>query len=58
MTTSKAGASAAACAKPAHTPPPHYARRLARFLILKSAVSGRLSWHVALPILNRIGGGA
>ena len=58
MTPPKAGTTAAACAKLAHTPPPQYARRLARYLILKSAVSGRLSWHVALPILNRIGGGA
>ncbi len=36
--------------------PTAYARRLARVLILKAAVSGRISWHVALPILNRIGG--
>lgn len=54
----KAGRRAAACAHPAHTPPRHYLRRVARSIVLRAAVQGRLSWHVALPLLSRIGGAA
>jgi hypothetical protein len=32
--------------------------RVARALVLRAAVSGRISWPVALLMLNRIGGGA
>lgn len=31
-------------------------RRQLRRLVLRQAVAGRLSWHIALPLLNRIGG--
>ena len=47
---------------PAGTPalsgyvPPHYLRRVARSIVLRAALNGRLSWHVALPVLNRIDG--
>lgn len=38
--------------------PAHYLRRLARTVVLRAAVRGRLSWHVALPLLAKIGGAA
>lgn len=42
----------------AHTPPAHYMRRLARSIVLRAAIKGRLSWHVALPLVNKLGGAA
>lgn len=36
--------------------PPHYLRRVARSIVLRSALRGRLSWSVVLPILRRIDG--
>jgi hypothetical protein len=53
----KGGSRAAACAAPEHTPP-HYLRRVARTLVIRAALRGRLSWPVALIVLNQIGGGA
>lgn len=35
--------------------PRHFLRRLARHIVLRSAVRGRLSWHVALPLLATLG---
>lgn len=35
-----------------------FMRRVARPLVLRAAVSGRISWSVALLMLNKIGGGA
>jgi len=31
--------------------PPHYLRRVARFIVLRAALRGRLSWPVALLML-------
>ncbi|WP_066333940.1 hypothetical protein [Azohydromonas lata] len=36
--------------------PPHYLRRVARRILLRAALSGRISWLVALPLLEQIGG--
>lgn len=36
--------------------PTHYLRRLARSIVLRAALRGRLSWHVALPAMAKIGG--
>lgn len=36
--------------------PEHYVRRVARSIVLRAALRGRLSWHVALPLLNNLGG--
>ncbi len=55
--TIKAGSHAAASAPGAHVPP-HFLRRVARRIVLRRAVAGRMSWHVALPLLERIGGAA
>ena len=38
--------------------PAHYLRRVARIIILRAALRGRISWHVALPMLAMIEGGA
>lgn len=43
-------------AAPSSTPR-HFLRRLARHIVLRSAVRGRLSWHVALPLLATLGKG-
>ena len=40
-------------AAPAYTPP-HYIRRVARGIILRAALRGRISWFVALPLLAQI----
>jgi hypothetical protein len=60
MTTRKPGTSGAAARipAPAHYTPPHYLKRVARSIVLRAALRGRVSWHVALPLLNQIGGGA
>jgi hypothetical protein len=50
--------SRAAAAPCADAPPPHYLRRLARSIVLRAAVRGRIGWPVALVMLNKIGGGA
>lgn len=38
--------------------PSHYLRRVARSIIIRGALRGRLSWPVALLMLNKIGGTA
>lgn len=50
----------AAPARHAHNtePPPHFMRRVARQVIVRAAVRGRLSWPVALHILALIDRGA
>jgi len=52
MTSPKPGTSAG------NHVPPHYLRRVARSIVIRAAVRGRLSWHVALPLLAKIEGGA
>lgn len=58
MTTFKAGISAAACVPEAHTPPAHYLRRLARMILIRAAVRGRISWLVCIRMLALIDGAA
>jgi hypothetical protein len=36
--------------------PPHYLRRVARRIVLRAAMRGRISWCTALPLLDQIGG--
>jgi hypothetical protein len=36
--------------------PPHFLRRKAREIVLRAALRGRISWLVALPLLEQIGG--
>ncbi len=55
MTTQNAGKRPASAPK-GQTPPPQFLRRLARRIVLRAALRGRLSWHVALPALQRIDG--
>lgn len=43
---------------PAGDPPPHYLRRVARSILLRAAVKGRISWFVALQLLALLEGGA
>jgi hypothetical protein len=56
MTIKPTGHSAAH--SPSEGAPAHYLRRVARSIIIRSALRGRLSWHVALPMLGKIGGAA
>ncbi|WP_298235959.1 hypothetical protein [uncultured Azohydromonas sp.] len=42
----------------ADCPPPHYLRRVARSILLRAAVRGRISWIVALQVLALVDGGA
>jgi hypothetical protein len=51
MTATQAGRSAARVQTPA---PPHDLRRVARFIVLRAAVSGRLAWPAALLVLRRL----
>lgn len=37
---------------PAHAAPSHYLRRVARTIVLRAALRGRLSWHVAFAMLH------
>lgn len=57
MTAMQVGRSAApvrTVARPAPSAPPHYLRRVARLIVLRAAVRGRLSWPVALALLARL----
>jgi hypothetical protein len=59
MTAIQAGRSAASvqtAARIAPSAPPHYLRRVARFIVLRAAVRGRLSWPVALLLLRQLDG--
>lgn len=55
MTTRTAGKPGSAAPSSTYTPT-HYLRRVARSIVLRAALRGRLSWHVALPIMDKIGG--
>lgn len=55
MTATQAGRSAATvrtAARPAPSAPPHYLRRLARLIVLRAALRGRLGWPAALLVLQ------
>lgn len=54
MTTPKAGKPGTAA--PRSYVPAHYLRRLARTIVLRAALRGRMSWHAALPLLSHIDG--
>ena len=41
-------------ARPALSAHPHYLRRLARFIVLRAALRGRLGWPAALLMLARL----
>ncbi|WP_298233123.1 hypothetical protein [uncultured Azohydromonas sp.] len=47
-------------AQPSSSPssyvPPHFLCRKAREIVLRAALRGRISWCVALPLLEQIGG--
>lgn len=58
MTTRNAGTPGPVAPSRAHQAPAHYLRRVARSIVLRAAVRGRLSWHAALPLLARLEGGA
>ena len=47
-----------AAAAPGGDAPPHYLRRVARSILLRAAVKGRISWIVALQMLALLDGGA
>lgn len=54
MTAMQAGRTAASVQTPARaapSAPPHYLRRVARLIVLRAALRGRLSWPVALAVL-------
>ncbi|MFO1225960.1 hypothetical protein [Roseateles sp.] len=41
-------------ARPALSAPPNYLRRMARFIVLRAALRGRLGWPAALLVLARL----
>lgn len=54
MTAMQAGRTAAIVQTPglpAHAAPSHYLRRVARLIVLRAALRGRLSWPAALAML-------
>lgn len=55
MTTHTRRASAGLAASSGYVPS-HYLRRVARSIVIRAALSGRLSWPVALMMLSKIGG--
>jgi hypothetical protein len=55
MTTPTAGKPGTTAA-PGSYIPSHYLRRLARSIVLRAALRGRISWHAALPLLSSING--
>ena len=57
-TAGQPGAVARTAAPAAPYVPAHYLRRVARSIVLRAAVRGRLPWRVALPLLDRLEGGA
>lgn len=57
MTATQAGRSAAPvrpAAPSALSVPSHFLRRVARFIVLRAALRGQLSWLVALIVLARL----
>jgi len=38
--------------------PRHYLRRVARSIVIRAALRGRLYWCAVLPMLSKIGGAA
>lgn len=57
MTATQVGRTAAPARTAApHAPsvPAHYLRRVARFIVLRAALRGRLSWPAALAMLARL----
>lgn len=52
MQVGRPAASVRATAQTAPLAPPHYLRRVARLVVLRAAVKGRLSWLVALMLLR------
>lgn len=54
MTTRNAGKPGTAA--PSSYVPSHYLRRLARSIVLRAALRGRISWHAALALLSTING--
>lgn len=56
--TAHAGGNLRTPAQPSQYVPRHYIRRKARQLLLRAAMRGKVSWSLALPLLNKIGGGA
>lgn len=57
MTAMQAGRTAAPVQTPglsAHIAPSHYLRRLARSLVVRAALRGRLSWSVAFAMLAHL----
>lgn len=58
--TAHAGGGVQTSALPSSSPspyvPPHFLRRKAREIVLRAALRGRISWCVALPLLEQIGG--
>lgn len=45
-------------AQPSSYVPSHYLRRVARGILIRAAVRGRISWIVALQLLALVDGGA
>ncbi|MBB4842490.1 hypothetical protein HNP55_001005 [Paucibacter oligotrophus] len=54
MTTQSSGMLAAS--RLTEGAPAHYLRRVAHSIILRAALRGRISWPVALLMLNKLGG--
>lgn len=54
MTATQAGRTAAPARTAAPIAPPHYLRRMARFIVLRAALRGRLGWPAALAMLGRL----
>ncbi len=58
--TARTGGTLRLTAQPSTSPssyvPPHFLRRKAREIVLRAALRGRISWCVALPLLEQIGG--
>lgn len=55
MTATQAGRSAApvrTAARLAPSAPPHYLRRVARLIVLRAALAGRIGWPAALLVLH------
>ena len=56
--TAHAGGDLRTSAQPSPYVPSHYLRRVARSILMRAAVKGRISWIVALQMLALVEGGA